>query len=492
MFPLYYYAHWRVWVGGIVVVAMLGGCGDILGLEPTSPPASQNEVSFAVDAVYIGAEAQTVAVELDASKLKAWIVDAGAPGGFRELPVKFFGASALCTVPEGEEGLWELVMPKRFGGFTRVFPISSTTREWHAVVTTPGSQDASETWPPNPVLKLTTPLDTPLQPNETFNIYVAGPWIAHEFAYAGDVGATTFDIQFHSSQFRSRAGIEFYTIASKDRPYVNRYHQATLISTAKLQPFDLADGVNVVSGTHVPAGSDRKLNAMLNVSDVNARLQPHIAQGAQLAMNSWRLVAAPKGRIHFDAGPTLTAGDPGPVINVGYGNPFAGDGLVPMFYWRTHTSRVERDPDGSGWLHLAGLYLEEMEPGEFRTYSVDAGLPTSISLNDNSLVADKMSVAIGKGKPFEFSYTADRPDGEWRSLDCYRLDVDPQREAPVLSVRMLTDRIRIPESMLPRGKRYKCRMHLIRGSAKAQQGDDRERESAIRFGFLDSSSFTVP
>lgn len=485
-------AYWKTWVGGLVVAATLGGCGNILGLDPTSSPVDQNEASFAVDAVYIGAEAQTVALELDASKLKAWIVDAESRGGFRELPVRFFGTSALCTVPEGEEGLWELVIPKRFGGFTRVFPISNATREWHAVVTTPGSQDASETWPPNPSIDASTALNTPLQPNEKFNIYVAGPWIAYEFFAAGEVGATSFNTgPFSASQLRARAGNEFYTITRNDQAYINRYNLATLISTAKLSKFDLADGVNVASGTHVPAGTDRKLNASLGVDDVNARLQTHVAQGAQLE-KSWRLVTAPKGRFHFDAGPTLTAGDSAPVINVGYGNPFAADGLVPMFYWRTSTTRVERDPDGNGWLHSAGLFLEEMNPGEFRTYSVDAGLPTSISLNDTPLVADKMSVAIGKGKPFEFSYTADRPDGEWRSLDCYRLDVDPQREAPVLSVRMLSDRIRIPESMLPRGKRYKCRMHLIRGSAKAQQGDDRERESAIRFGFLDSSSFTVP
>lgn len=82
-------------------------------------------------------------------------------------------------------------------------------------------------------------------------------------------------------------------------------------------------------------------------------------------------------------------------------------------------------------------------------------------------------------------------DGELRSMDCYRLDLNPARETQVLSVRLLTDRIRLPSSMLPRGARYKCRMNLSRGVPKALQGDDREREPTIRFGYLDSSSFIV-
>lgn len=476
-------------VGAVVLV--LGACGQILGIDPTDPDGTNPDSAiFAVDAVYIGATLSTVPVELSPKVLKAWAVDEASTGGFRELSVTFVGTTARCELPRGKEGLWQLTMPTRFGDFPRLFPITETTRQWHTVVTTPGNPEVAPP-PADAIVDVSTKLTMASQPSDHFNLIISGTWANFRFVDEKD-GSTTFDpVAVPYSLTTPLAETPLYTITRNDRAYVTRHRLPSLISVAKIARFDLTAGVNLLSAPQIAVAIDRTLNATLSTEEVRSRLAPQITAGATLAEEYWRLVASPNGSYAFYWAPLLTAGTAAPTVQASYGNPFADDGLSPTLFWVTSTSRVERDADGTGWTHRAGFQLEDTAPSGNRAYVADSGLPASISLNGLVLNSDKIPVSAGSGRPFEFSFVSDRPDGELRSMDCYRFDFKPVRETQVLSMRMISDQIRIPRTMLPAGARYKCRMHLTRGVPKALQGDDREREPTIRSGFLDSSSFIV-
>lgn len=471
---------------------MLGACGQITGLDAAPSPNDGNPLiaTFAVDAVYFGATLYTVPLELDSSKIKALVADAASAGGFRELPVTTVGATAQCDFPAGAEGLWQWTAPSRFGSAVRVYPITDATRQWHAVVTTPGNPNASAP-PANATVDVSTTLTQVAQPFDRFSLFVAGPWVEHTFFDEENETLTYDPVAILYSFVNPFAGPTRYTITRNDRAYIMRYNLPQLVSVAKVAPFDLKSGVNALSGTQVPVVTNLSLNATLDTESVRNRLQPQITSGAILLNNYWRIVASPKGPYPFFWGALLTAGAPAPTLRVTYGNPFFEDGLSPTMFWVTSTSRTERDADGTVWTHDTGFQIEDTKPSGDRSYVADSGLPISISLNGNILNSDKIAIAVDNARPIELSFAADRMDGEWRSLDCYRFDLKPARETLVLSVRLLTDRILIPSSLLTRGARYKCRMHLIRGSPKALQGDDREREAMIRFGYIDSSSFIV-
>lgn len=480
-------------IGSVLGIFMLGACGQILGLDATNSPSDGNPTSatFAVDAVYIGANLQTVPLELDASKIKAWVADTAAAGGFRELPVTTAGTIAHCEFPQGAEGLWQLSLPARFGNVARVFPITDSTREWHAVVTTPGNPQVASP-PPNAVIDVRTTLTETGNSFDNLYLFVTGAWANYRFTERPE-GLIAYDPAAVSySLATSLAETPLRTITRNDRAYILQYQLPKVTSIAKIDPFDLVAGTKAINTAQVAVVNDQVLDATLGMEDALQRLQAQITAGATLVENYWRLVASPNGAYPFFWGPLLTAGTASSALHVPYGNPFFADGMSPMLFWIVTTGRVERDPDGTVWRHDAGFRIEDSAASGNRSYVPDSGLPLAITVNGTALTSDKISIAVTAGKPFELSFSADRMDGEWRSLDCYRLDVSPARETHVLSLRLVTDRIRIPDSWLPRGARYKCRLHLVRGSPKALQGDDREREAVTRMGYLDSSSFIVP
>lgn len=488
--PTLFPGRGRFRLGIAIGLIALGSCGQVQGPDPDPDGNTSALATFSVDAVYFGTSITTIPADLSTNTLKAWALDSKAISGFRELSLTFDGATASCDLPKGSEGFWQLRMPARFGDFVRVYPITDETRQWHAVVTTPGNQNAAAP-PGNAVIDAKTTLTQPSQGSDAFFVVASGAWVSLRFTDARD-GSTTYDpvAKSYSQAEPLLPGTPLYTITRNDRVYITRYRLPLLVSLAKVASFDLVGGVNMLSGAQKTVAMDRSLTATLGMDEVQRRLGPHIAAGATPDEDYWRIVASPDGPYPFFGGPQLTAGSATPTVQASYGNPFSQDGWSPVLNWVTSAKRLEQDSDGTTWRHFAGFRFEDTAPSGNRSYVADSGLPKSIALNGVALNTDKMDIAGGLA-PIELSFTADRMDGELRTIECDRLDFNPVAETRVLSLRLVSDRIRIPASMLPPGKRYRCRMSLTRGVPKAMQGDDREREPTIRTGYLDSSSFII-
>lgn len=474
------------------------GCAQVFGLDPTEQadarPVDPLRATFTAEAIYFGAAYLSEPFEFSDATLKAWAYDPSAPGGLRSLPINFTGPNASCDLPLGNEGLWQVDLPPPFEAIPRFFPITDQTRAYRTAIGFAGGKSLPVPPPANAQLDVGVTLSEPYVAGDGLSLFVAGRWLGHHYQAPPAVGAGSFDpppIAYSQLFNYVRPGVS--SVATEDRAYLTRSRGAQLVGAVRFEPFTQTDGVVALTGTQVAVQANQTLNVSADFAGAVSRVMPLSPNG--LVQDYWAINAVRESRYNFSLGIQLTAGPTNPVlgsITGQFGNPFEPD-YRPMLLWVLTGIRHETDPDGQVWGHYRGLHMFDREPTSGKRYLADPGLPNGVSLNGVLLVNDKQVLAVPQTQTLEFSFTADRMEGEFRHIDCYRYDLNPQRHTIVLTTRVAgnRDRVRIPATALPRGARYMCRAHLYKGIPKASEGDDTVRDPELRYAFYDSASFIV-
>jgi hypothetical protein len=272
-------------------------------------------------------------------------------------------------------------------------------------------------------------LDAPTVAGQTFQAYVVGAWLKHDFAAEVVLGVMEFAPQafaFNAATDSASGRPQLDGVTADDAFLILRYVGPTLTGFAVADPFTQTDMLNMVMPPTMTAVAPGVQSPAFHAAvapgalvDRYKNVKPPVPAPVQVSAN-WSLVAAPGYTIASGSGPLLQAGalamtDTG--LNLSYINPFADRGWNTMFTLGTSVSRVYMAPLGPMGMALpvnlqAGMnqFLEPPQPPPTDPVSLDlpAGLPQAITLDSTVLTLDGVNLKP-PNRFVNVSFTVDAP-----------------------------------------------------------------------------------
>ncbi len=477
------------------------GCAQLFGIEQTTGAGSGSGgdaqpppgVSLFVQRMSIGAKVVYAPQDLTGQTASFEVADASTPSGLRAVP-------AAVTSP----GTWDAAITD--GNPPVVFTLPDypmTATRFYAL---PGrSFQALYAWlehpnptpaPPGAVLNVAVNLDAAYTGAEAYNLLTVGSWtnrgLTPPAVGGGQVAAAvTFD-----QPGTSVTGRPAEKITADDAVLVLRYVGNELTGYFKNPGFDQT-GNDPIAGNMSPVTKDQLLAMMLHPGAVAARYANVRPAFATLNM-AYYIHAAPGYNIASNTGVQLNAAgvaatDTGN-ISLMYGNPFDGDGWHGIVTWATNESRSYTV---NGLPVTLGTGLNEfVEPGQGLDLALDAGLPTSISIDQTPLLTDGMMVTIDPAKSVDLSFVPDQPGATVSQMQLYELVPTADGTALQYALRLgctgTEPHFVVPADTFVAGHTYTLRALSLKGGYPGiATGDLTMRTLPLVQAYADSGVFTV-
>jgi hypothetical protein len=413
-------------MGRLALCAVLAcgtGCAQLFGIQNTSggdagvdtPP---NVVSLRIQRLSIGATVVNTPQDLTGQTASYEVADSTTPSGLRAVP-------ATVASP----GLWTAPIPMGMPPVLYTLPdFPMQASRFYAL---PGRSFATlYGWlehpspapaPSGAMINVNVNTGAAVAGNESYSFYTMGSWTNRGLT-APAVGTAQLTVSFPFDQPNvSITGRPVEKITTADAVFVMRYVGNQLTGYYRQPAFDQT-GNDTIAGTMTQVTPDTTLAMTLHPSAVAARYANVRPAVANLGM-AYYIDAAPGYLVANNSGPQLdavgvAATDSGAVSHM-FANPFTGDGWNTIVVWVTNESRTYT-VNGLPVTAYAGMN-EFVEPGAGLDLQLDAGLPTSISLNQMPLLTDGMTIAIDPTKAADLSFVPDMPGATLSQIQLYEL-----------------------------------------------------------------------
>ena len=470
-----------------IAIAVLAGCAQLFGIDTTtSPDAAAPGVSLNLRRVSVGATLVYGPLDLAGQSATFLLADGTKVAGM-------VTASGTWTapVPTGTPAV-EFTVPDLGATFPRVLELPSRTlRDNFYLPEHPNPQPPSAT----SQLMVDVTLPSTYAAAERLELSVIGAWMSHVLSAAElpGVGATTVATTIRYASFSPFAGGAPARIRADDAVLLSRY-VGTALTGVFQTAFDQTDATDPVAGAMTAVMADKTLSATVDPTGLAMRYTAVNPRVSGLAM-SWGLTAAPGHAAGAISGPTLESGSVAMVetsITRPYANPFESLGWPTVLGYYTSETRTYMFM-GVAMTLYAGLY-SILEPGAANTLDLPAALPQTISIAQQPLTSDGMTVSLDLTRPVDVTFVADVAVNTTYELVLYELVlVGPTAKTQVvIDVRGTDPKLALPSELIQVGHTYMIRLYTLKGGyGNATTGDLQTLTLPYSSGYLDSGVFTV-
>ena len=482
----------RVRAHALSICVLLPACAQLAGIDKTTGGGDDTPTgsSLTVERYSIGAT----------------IVEAPQPIAGLSLPTFFVGSDAVPGVASGSNawttdqvaGSVLFQLPGAPPELVRL-PTPAVT-ELFAQLERPGATPP----PAAATVDIELSLPSAVVAGETFEILDVGAWSTHALAPAVADTAIAAPGTLYAS-FASATGRPLDAIGAADAILALR-HTGPLLSAVLDLPGFAQTGADAISGTLVALPATQTLSATVAAETGSTRLATVAPQSPNPPVVSWSLQAAPGYRIASTSGVQLTAAAP-PVTDLSvtamYANPFATvRDWHTVFTWGIHRDRAYTPPVGALAAQAIGLTAQLVtirEPGDGTAAddaSLDAGLPTMVTLGATPLVTDGLALTDDPATPLVVTVASDHPTNTLYQVSVIETtlaaDGVTQLATTTFAYTGTDPTFTLPAGTLVAGHTYRLRAQCVEGGFLAvATGDLTMRALPLSFGLLDSGVFTV-
>ncbi len=474
------------------ICVSLPACAQLAGIDKTTGggDAGPTGSSLTIERYSIGAT----------------IVEAPQPIGGLPAPTFFIGSDAVPGVASGSNA-WTtdqiasavLVQLPNTPPELFEFPALAVT-ELYAQLERPGATPP----PAAATVDIELSLPSAVVAGETFEILDVGAWSTHALAPA--VADTTIAAPGTSyASFASATGRPLDAIGAADAILALRYTGPRLSAVLDLPGF-AQTGADTISGTLVALPATQTLGATVSPDTGTTRLATVAPLSPSAPVVSWSLQAAPGYRIAATSGVQLTAAA-APVTDLAvtatYANPFATvRDWHTVFTWVIHSDRAYTPPAGALATQTIGLTAQLVtirEPGDGAVpdaASLDAGLPTRVTLGATPLVTDGLAITDDPTTPLVVTVASDHPTNTLYRVSVIETTLAADMVTPLATTTFAYTGVdatfTLPANTLVAGHTYRLRAQCFEGGFPGiATGDLTMRALPLSFGLLDSGVFTV-
>jgi hypothetical protein len=477
------------------------GCAQLAGIDITQQADEPELASLTLSRISIGATLTTRPLDLGNLSASYLIANPDAPDGFDRIMANVDPMTSNKWVAEVGEGTPPVMftLPDYPESVPRIWALPY--RDLVGAISVYEHHDPQPAMDPA-TLTVQATLPTPYAATESFQLLVVGTWVSRGFSGVMEVpavGATAFGpVPFAYTTTSRQTNRPYEGITAADSTLLLRYVGTRLTGVMEGPPFDQT-GADMVMGTMSAVAATETLSATLNNMTVAARYTPLRPMMPAPAM-SWALVAAPGFASANLNGPrlnsdTVLAADPS-AISVPYGNPFVAKGWQTAFAWNTSSTRMYTPPGAPGPITLSAGLSQYATPSPDMTLDLPAGLPELITLGQQPLSTD--GVTIEKPiKALAASFVVPpAPPNTLYQLVLYELVPNTAATAlehkHILSMTSVEPSFLIPPEFFQSGRSYTLRAQTLAGGYPAlETGDLTMRSLPAAMGYMDSGVVLV-
>lgn len=479
------------------VVASSMGCAQLAGINETNGHG-RNVNSLVVTRMSVGNTVMNA--PLDLTGLTAtYLVPTATAGSFDAVAAdQSTSAPGTWTKDLPDPAPVEFTLPDIPTPVPRIFAFPNRAL---TVLFAPLEHPNPSPAPDMAMLTVTTPLDMPTVPTDSFSVYTVGSWTSHALTSGttglAQIGPTAY--LFNTSNNLSGRPT-FDRLTMQDAFFVLRYSGAALTGVAEASPFDQMGADMVITPKMALVAQDQMLDVKVTPPALNVRYAAVRPAVATLAMN-WSVVAAPGYRIASNTGPSLQGGsllatDVG--VTVKYGNPFTARDWHSIFTLQTSESRQATPVGAKLPVTLSAGMNQFIEPSLVAPgfeLTEPAGLPVLISIDGTQLSTDGQMIST-PSQFVEVTFLPDNTNATVFNLQVY--DLLPNAAATALEYHLVfaaasdAAKFEVPPEIFQTGHFYTIRaLCTFGGYPGIASGDLATRELPLAQSYLDSGVFTV-
>ena len=410
------------------------------------------QATVEVERLSIGATLQTAPEDLTAGSdtLAFLVADSAAPGGFSRV-----------TATQGPTGTWSA--PIASGNPAVDFTLAQQRHIW--AFPTRDSRSRTRTSSTQTrrrrirrrSSRSTVTLPSAPAPTESFQVEEIGPWLAASLDPTDPLSQLVMTSTMSSLSGAATPAV----VIPSDVVLALRYDSGTTL-TGVFQAASFAEtaGTNSVSGAMTAITADQMFGATIDPVAQQTRFAA-IRPAVGTPTFSWRVTAAPYAMRNIVDGPQLEAASVATTdtaISAMYANPFASLGWTAQFQYSATEVRDIMVLDGLA-LELSATASSMLIPDtSMPTLDFPAALPQSISIDDQPLSTDNISVTIDPTTPAAITIVTDRQSSQMYQAILYEVvpaDALTAQLSYVVEV-LTTDpaNLVIPSDLLVAGKTY--------------------------------------
>jgi hypothetical protein len=487
------------------LVAGLGGCAQLFGLDETSlePPV----VRFSLQRYAVGASLVVEPMDVTAGSATYLLPDPVEASGFRKVPATSTGVGLLQgDVAAGTPAYLRFTLPD--DNVTRLVALPQRSISGlYGYLGKPAAPDAAPAGA-SLAISVTIPAHTATSAYQWLSL---GAWTIRDFVGAElppTIGATQLQpaspIPYTSATVLSRppTGATHPQLHADDALLILRRDTAQLGALTDVftaAPLELTAGMNSVAGAMVPVNRDESMSVEVDPTGATERLKAVQPAPIGEPTFNWAITAAPGSAAGIGAGPALALGSlastaGATTLSPVFGNPFKGRGWASTFSWVATASRTYT-PAGLAPVTLTTrLTAISPVPVDGMRRDFTSCIPGRISIQAAALITDGVPVTIDRGKAIGITANTDRLDSELYSITLLEVVNNGGVGSLVPRFEALADRPAwtVPGDVFELGKTYTLRATCSRGGYPGlTTGDLATRQLPVETGSLDSGVFTV-
>jgi hypothetical protein len=338
-------------------------------------------------------------------------------------------------------------------------------------------------------------LPTAIAAGEQYEIDAVGAWALYGLGAAeAPVGALQIGpITVPYSSFLPNTPSPVAAITAADVVVLLRYTGDALTGVLQIPPFAQTDTGDALTGTLTEVTADQTLTATIDPATAATRYQALRPTMSGFGV-SWGAYASPGASLDSGAGVLVAGGSPlatDTTLTAMYGNPFTSPSWPVVFEYVTSETRSYT----AGGIPIslgAGLYtISDTSAGQ--TFSLPAGLPELISIDQTPLNTDGMAVTLAAG-PVDVRFDADQPMNTSYELQLYDIVVTGTQATTtqVFDYVGPSADFTVPPELFVSGHTYVVRASCVQGGEPGfATGDLVSRSLPLSVGYFDSAVFTI-
>ncbi len=476
-----------MWRSAIWATALTSaGCAQLFGIkETTGGDAGAGGATLEVTRRSIGATLMTGPQDLTGQTASFYFPDApstkvdGTPSGNTWSAPGNGNPTIIYTLPDYPQPLIHgLALPSRavklgYDVFEHPSPTAAATG---AMVTAQAT------------------LPSPFAAGESLEFLAIGAWSQYAITTGlPAVGTTAVNTTFPYSSSTSLTGRPLEKFTAADRVLLLRYVGANLTGAAEASVDQSDTTTTVVFGPVAAVGATTTGTIPIDSTTLSNRYLGSLP-AMTYAGTSWAVVAAVTPGT--SSGPRLSTGSVAMTdtsISLAYDNPFTSPAWNTEVFIASSATRMYAPGAPTLPVTLSASLFELADPSA--TFDFPAGMPTSIAVNNTTLMSDGMTVTIDRTTAVTVSFAADMSNNALYQIQLFALMPDSTNTSlvyqDVFDLTSTQPMFSVPPELFPPGT-YTLRATCIAGGYPgAQAGDVTMRALPMSLGSLDSGVFTV-
>ncbi|MGE5184629.1 MAG: hypothetical protein ACM31C_21305 [Acidobacteriota bacterium] len=474
----------------VAALVGLSGCAQLFGIDETSGP-KDTSATLQLSRKSVGAT--LTSNPLDVTSLSATFYTTDGTGALVATPGTQSAVDTWSADVTGDPAI-EFTLPDLPNAYQHLWSLPSRAVRGHFIAYEhPAAQPAPSAT--TEMISLTLP--TPYQAaSETFDVGVIGAW-SHHVLSGSELPldqATQIAASVPYSSFVPVTASPVTRITSSDVVVVMR-HSANTLTGVYTTSFDQSDTMDTISGMLAEVALDKTFSATIDPTTFASRFST-VRPGVSGLALGWSISAAPGYTVGAVVGPLLRAGSAAmadTMISSSYGNPFEMRGWRAVLAFSASAGRTYTASGAS--IGLGAQIETVVDPSAASALELPAPLAELISIDSTQLNMDGLAVTLDVTAPHAVTaITETSPAASLYMLDVVELvTVGTMMERKeILNAVSTTATFSLPPGVLQTGHTYVLNVGAMSGGyPNASSGDLDTVTLPYTFSSVDSGAFQV-